>query len=47
MACLRDLAISLFRLDGHANIAAAQRTYAWHPERPAKLILTGPEATLP
>jgi predicted transposase YbfD/YdcC len=47
MASLRNIAISLLRLDGTTNIAAAQRTNAWHPERPAQLILNTAERTLP
>jgi hypothetical protein len=31
MASLRNLAISLLRLDGHANIAAANRHHARDP----------------
>jgi hypothetical protein len=33
MATLRSLAISLLRLDGHANIAAANRHHARDPQR--------------
>ena len=33
MASLRSLAISLLRLDGHANIAAANRHHARDPQR--------------
>ena len=39
MASLRSLAISLLRLDGHANIAAAYRHYARDPQRTLKLLL--------
>jgi predicted transposase YbfD/YdcC len=38
MATLRSLAISLLRLDGHANIAAANRHHARDPERTLKLL---------
>ncbi|OIK23131.1 hypothetical protein VT52_034215 [Streptomyces malaysiense] len=34
MATLRNLAISVFRQDGHTNIAAATRHQARHPGRP-------------
>ena len=40
MASLRSLAISLLRLDGHANIAAANRHYARDPQRTLKLLQT-------
>jgi predicted transposase YbfD/YdcC len=40
MATLRSLAISLLRLDGHANIAAANRHHARDPQRPLKLLQT-------
>jgi predicted transposase YbfD/YdcC len=40
MASLRSLAISLLRLDGHANIAAANRHHARDPQRTLKLLLT-------
>ena len=33
MATLRSLAISLLRLDGHVNIAAANRHHARDPQR--------------
>jgi len=33
MASLRNLAISLLRLGGHANIAAANRHHARDPQR--------------
>jgi predicted transposase YbfD/YdcC len=46
MASLRSLAISLLRLDGHANIAAANRHHARDPQRTLKLLLTA-RATLP
>ena len=38
MATLRSLAISILRLDGHANIAAANRHHAGDPERTLKLL---------
>jgi predicted transposase YbfD/YdcC len=38
MATLRSLAISLLRLDGHANIAAANRHHARDPQRTLKLF---------
>ena len=40
MASLRSLAISLLRLDGHANIAAANRHRARDPHRTLKLLQT-------
>ena len=40
MASLRSLAISLLRLDGHANIAAANRHHARGPQRTLKLLQT-------
>src|SRR2546429_579018 len=39
MASLRSLAISLLRLDGQANIAAASRHHAGDPQRTLKLLL--------
>ena len=39
MASLRSLAISLLRLDGHANIAAALRYHARRPSRPLQTIM--------
>jgi len=39
MASLR-LAVSLLRLDGHANIAAANRHHARDPQRTLKLLQT-------
>jgi predicted transposase YbfD/YdcC len=39
MATLRSLAISLLRLDGHPNIAAANRHHARDPQRTLKLLL--------
>jgi len=38
MASLRSLAISLLRLDGHMNIAAANRHHARDPQRTLKLL---------
>jgi len=38
MASLRSLAISLLRLDGHANIAAANRHHARDPQRTLNLL---------
>jgi predicted transposase YbfD/YdcC len=38
MASLRSLAISLLRLDGHGNIAAANRYHARDPRRTLKLL---------
>jgi hypothetical protein len=40
MATLRGLAISLLRLDGHANIAAANRHHARDPQRTLQLLQT-------
>jgi predicted transposase YbfD/YdcC len=40
MATLRGLAISLLRLDGHDNIAAANRHHARDPQRTLKLLQT-------
>jgi predicted transposase YbfD/YdcC len=40
MASLRSLAISLLRLDGHANIAAANRHHFRDPKRTLKLLQT-------
>jgi len=40
MASLRSLAISLLRIDGHANIAAANRHHARDPQRTLKLLQT-------
>jgi predicted transposase YbfD/YdcC len=40
MAALRSLAISLLRLDGHGNIAAANRHHARDPQRTLKLLQT-------
>jgi predicted transposase YbfD/YdcC len=38
MASLRSLAISILRLDGHANIAAANRHHARDPQRTLRLL---------
>lgn len=38
MASLRSLAISLLRLEGQANIAAANRYHARDPQRTLKLL---------
>ena len=38
MASLRSLAISILRLDGHANIAAANRHHARDPQRTVNLL---------
>ena len=38
MATLRNLAISLLRLDGHTSIAAANRRHARDPQRTLKLL---------
>jgi hypothetical protein len=46
MASLRSLAISLQRLDGHANIAAANRHHARDPQRTLTLLQTA-RTTLP
>jgi predicted transposase YbfD/YdcC len=40
MATLRNIAISLLRLAGWTNIAAAQRHHARSPDRPINLVLT-------
>jgi predicted transposase YbfD/YdcC len=40
MASLRNLAISVLRLNGATNIAQALRHHAWNPLRPIKLLLT-------
>jgi hypothetical protein len=40
MASLRSLAISLLRLDGHINIAGANRHHARDPQRTLKLLQT-------
>jgi predicted transposase YbfD/YdcC len=40
MASLRSLAISILRMDGHVNIAAANRHHARDPQRTLKLLQT-------
>ena len=40
MASLRSLAIGLLRLDGHSNIAAANRHHARDPQRTLRLLQT-------
>ena len=40
MAALRSLAISILRLDGHPNIAAANRHHARDPQRTLTLLQT-------
>jgi hypothetical protein len=40
MASLRSPAISLLRLDGQANIAAASRHHARDPQRTLRLLQT-------
>jgi hypothetical protein len=40
MASLRSVAISLLRLDDHANIATANRHHARDPQRTLKLLKT-------
>jgi hypothetical protein len=40
MASLRSLAISILRLDGHGNIAAANRHNARDPQRTLTLLQT-------
>ncbi len=40
MAALRSLAISLLRLDGQINIAAANRHHARDPQRTLQLLQT-------
>ena len=39
MATLRNLAITILRLDGHASIAAALRYHARRPDRPLRTIM--------
>ena len=39
MASLRNLAISMLRLNGNTNIAQALRHHAWNPLHPIKLLL--------
>jgi predicted transposase YbfD/YdcC len=40
MASLRNLALSILRINGATNIAQAIRHHAWDPLRPAELLLT-------
>lgn len=40
MASIRNLVISMLRLDGATNIAQALRDHAWKPHRPVALLLT-------
>ena len=40
MASLRSLAIGVLRLDGHINIAAANRHHTRDPQRTLKLLQT-------
>ena len=40
MASLRSLTISILRLDGNSNIAAANRHHARDPQRTLRLIQT-------
>ena len=46
MASLRNLAISLLRIDGHSNVATANRHHARDPQRTLKLLQTA-RTTLP
>ena len=39
MATLRNLAITILRLSGHASIAAALRHHARRPDRPLRTIM--------
>jgi hypothetical protein len=39
MASLRNLAIAILRLTGHASIAAAVRHHARRPSRPLQTIM--------
>ncbi len=47
MATLRNLAISLLRLNDEPNIASARRHHARDPQRPIKLLLTSKNTTMP
>jgi hypothetical protein len=47
MATSRNLTIFPFRLHPYDNIAGAIRQCAWDPDRPANIILTSRNATLP
>jgi hypothetical protein len=40
MATLRNLALTILRLTGHASIAAALRHHARRPERPLRTIMS-------
>ena len=40
MASLRNLALSILRINGNTNIAQALRHHAWDPLRPTELLLT-------
>lgn len=40
MASLRNLVISILRINGATNLAQALRQHAWNPSRPAKLLTT-------
>ena len=40
MASLRNLALSILRINGNTNIAKALRHHAWDPLRPTELLLT-------
>lgn len=40
MASLRNLVISMLRINGATNIAQATRHHAWDPTRPVRLLLT-------
>jgi hypothetical protein len=39
MATMRNLALTILRLTGHASIAAALRHHARRPERPLQTIM--------
>ena len=47
MAALRNLAISLLRLNGVTNIAAALRHNAYNPQHALLILLTSRKETLP
>ena len=38
MAALRNTALNLARLDGHANIARAQRHASWTPDAVRRIL---------
>jgi hypothetical protein len=40
MAALRNTAFDLHRLDGHANIARAQRYASWTPDAVRQILAT-------